>query len=493
MEKKINVDLCKKTDGGYKLDKEACISRCAEKYEVYRSDKRENFARVVVGGKVKEYDMQTDDFKREIRNFLREESGLYFIDNSTIKGVLDYLADKAFDGEEKKLASRACYDSKSNSVLIDMCDGSNVISISKNGISKIQKPMAVFQEYSTDAPLMDFVEGEASNVPFILQKITRLNQEDAVILATYMVACLYGNARPVPILFITGPQGSAKTSLSKLIQKCIDPSTSGLFCLSDNLKDLAIATSKRLLCVFDNTGGLKNKKKLSDLLCMVVSKGSMPMRTLYTTKDETVLQFRSSLVINGIDFLADQVDLLERCIMLELDAIPEEERKTETELNIEIENAMPELLGGLYDIIQKILDMEDISVEKLNRMADYELLAIKSARAMGFTTEEFQEMLNRNIQNMHHAFSMSDITVKAISMLMEGRNEWTGSVSELHMDCYNTLTGKILKSEQALFPKSESAFSRRISCMEKQLRNIGISFSMKKTNKNKKIVVTRIN
>lgn len=491
--RKINMDLCKiKKDGSYKLDKEACIGICGERYEVFRSETQENYARVVEGDKIKEYDIQSEDIKRDVRNFLRKESGLDFIDNPTIKGILDFLADKAFDGEEKRLASRAFYDAANECVLIDTCDGNNVICISKKGVEKKQRPLAVFQEYSTDLPLKDFVPGEAVNVPSIIQRVTRLNKEDAVILATYLVACLYGNSKPVPILFITGPMGSAKTSLSRLIQECVDPSKGGVFCLSEKLKDLAIATSKRLLCVFDNTGGLKRKKKLSDFLCTVVTKGSMQMRTLYTTKDETVLKFRSNLVINGIDFLADQTDLLNRCIMIELDTIPEAERKTEVELDAEIKKVMPELMGGLYDVIQKVLGMEELSVSKLHRMADYELLAIKAAKAMGFTVEEFQSMFDQNIQNMHDTFAMSDITIKALSMLMADRDMWEGSVSELHMACYNVLNGNVLKSEMAAFPKDASAFSQRIKSMVEQLKHIGISFVMHRTNKNMQITVSRV-
>lgn len=492
MKKNINMDLCVlKKDGGYKLNKEACIERCAERYKVYRSNIQEKYAGVNVDGQIKEYDMQTEEFKRDVRNFIREESGLDYIDNQTVKGIIDYLSDKTFYDEPKKLASRAYYDLANDCIYIDMCDGCNVISISKAGITKMQRPIAMFKEYLTDKPLTEYIEAEASKVPSIIQKITRLSWEDAVILTTYMVACLYGNSKPVPILFITGPMGSSKTSLSRLIKDCIDPSEGGMFALSENLKDIAIAASKRLLCVFDNTGGLKNKKKLSDLLCTVVTKGSMQMRTLYTTKDETVLQFCSNIVINGIDYLAEQCDLLNRCIMIELDTIPEEERKTEKQMDIEIKKAMPELLGGLYAIMMKTLVMDDIAVSKLNRMADYELLAIKAAVAMGISAEEFQNMLNKNIQNMQYSFAMSDITVKALVMLMANQETWEGSMSELHIECYNILNGKVLKSELAAYPQNESAFSRHLKGIEKLMVPLGITFKTKKTNKNMQITVSR--
>lgn len=87
--------------------------------------------------------------------------------------------------------------------------------------------------------------------------------------------------------------------------------------------------------MFDNSGGFKHKKSISDLMCSVVTKGSMQTRTLYMTKNETIIEYRSAVVINGIDWLSDQVDLLQRSIMLELSPISEEDRKTEEELEAE--------------------------------------------------------------------------------------------------------------------------------------------------------------
>lgn len=492
MSKKINMKLCKtKSDGSIVLDKEACIDLCDKEYLVYRSDRQELFARVKRNNKIVEYDMQSTDFAREVRNFLRAKSGLNNVDNTALKRVLDYLSDKAFYSEEKKLVSRAYYDDENNKVLIDMCDGSQVVCITKDNIEMIERPVAVFQEYPTDLSQVKHVKTDAKEVPSLLKRVARLNEEDIVILATFIVACLFGNSKPIPLLFITGPQGSAKSTLSRCIQSCVDPSKSGLFSLSESKKDIAIAVSKRLLCAFDNTGGLKNKKALSDLLCSVVTKGSMQTRTLYTTKDETVIEYRSALVINGIDFLTDQTDLLERCLMIEMSAIPDKERKTEKELQSEFQSVLPQLLGGFYDIIQKILAQEEVIVSKLNRMADYELLAVQAAVAMGYTAEWFQEALCKNIQNIHRAFSMGDITVKAISMFMENRTEYTGSMSELQMACYDVLTGKVLKAEQSSFPKSDAAFSRRINGLKKQLEQIGVTFSTRVTNKYTEISLWR--
>lgn len=489
----IDIELCKqKKDGTWVLDTEPCIKSCDKKFEVFRSDKLELFARTTEDDNVFEYEIHSENFKRVVRNYLRKQSGLNDVGEKVLKSIIHYLSDKAFETEEKKLASRAHYDEKNQQVIIDICDDKHAICIQKNGISMIKKPVGMFKKYPTDLPMVNYRPLPAKDVLPLVQNFFRLNHGDAAILIAFMVACLLGDSKPQPILFVTGPQGSAKSSLSKYVQRCIDPSNGGMFTLSDNLKDLAIAVSKRLLCVFDNTGGLKNKKRISDFLCTVVTKGSMSTRTLYTTKEETILEFRSALIINGIDFLTDQSDLLERCVMIEMKPIPEEERKTEAELETEFRKIQPDLLGGLYAIIQQILQINAINVSGLNRMADYEMTGIKTAIAMGYNAQWFQGILNNNIQNMNHAFADEEIVVKAIVELMKKRKVYKASMNQCSVECKAAINGKVLPSELAAFPKTSAAFSRRLTGLKKHLELAGITFDKKTTNKCTEIIITHI-
>ena len=100
------------------------------------------------------------------------------------------------------------YDPDNNRVYIDMCNGSHAVCITKDSIKTGERPLAVFQEYSTDLPQVEFEVMDAKEVPKLLKKIVRLSEEDIVILITFMVACLFGNSKPIPIAFISGPQAA---------------------------------------------------------------------------------------------------------------------------------------------------------------------------------------------------------------------------------------------------------------------------------------------
>ena len=224
MDKKINENLVMiRKDGSYKLNREACIAICDAKYEVYQSSRQERFASTIDNGKIVTLDMQSDAFKSNVRNFIRRESGLNDVDNATLKYIIAYLTDKAYETDEKVLHSRTYYDAESHEVYIDQCDNRSVIKINTDAIDVIQRPIGIFQEYPTDLPMVVHKKATAADVPEYLSKLTRLTGDNLMILSLFLVACLFGNDKPIPLLYITGPQGASKSTLSRLIQRIVDP------------------------------------------------------------------------------------------------------------------------------------------------------------------------------------------------------------------------------------------------------------------------------
>lgn len=63
-------------------------------------------------------------------------------------------------------------------------------------------------------------------------------------------------------------------------------------------------------------------------------------------------EFKPVLVpVNGINLLISKPDLIDRTILLYMERIPPDQRKTEHELNLSFEEQRPYLLGAMFDAL----------------------------------------------------------------------------------------------------------------------------------------------
>jgi hypothetical protein len=75
--------------------------------------------------------------------------------------------------------------------------------------------------------------------------------------------------------------------------------------------------------------------------------------------------------MNGIEELATRADLTDRTITVFLPSLKDSERKDEKTLYAEYEEALPRILGAIFDIISVALrNLPTSHLEKLPRMAD---------------------------------------------------------------------------------------------------------------------------
>lgn len=92
---------------------------------------------------------------------------------------------------------------------------------------------------------------------------------------------------------------------------------------------------------------------LSDALCRLSTGGGFAARTLYTDTDETAISIQRPVLLNGIGVGAVRGDLVSRTIIVGLDPIPEEKRKSETALMANFEKARPRILGALFTALSQ--------------------------------------------------------------------------------------------------------------------------------------------
>ena len=120
---------------------------------------------------------------------------------------------------------------------------------------------------------------------------------------------------------MNGEQGSAKSTLCRLLKLIIDPNSAPLRAAPRELRDLMIAASNSWILAFDNLSHIP--PWLSDALCRLATGGGFATRELYSDGEEKIFDVMRPVIVNGIAELATRSDLLDRTICLTLATIPD--------------------------------------------------------------------------------------------------------------------------------------------------------------------------
>lgn len=392
------------------------------------------------------------------------------VGSDVIKTAISTLEGKAkFEGNKIKLDNRVAL---INDEL--WCDLTNkdwqVVKITDESWSVVSDPPIIFKRFShQDKQVLPARNG---NAELLLKYVNVKNQEHKLLLMVYLISCFIPDF-PHPALIIFGSQGSAKSTLSKLLRRIIDPSLLEVVNLPKEQKELIQKLDHHYFTFFDNVSYIS--EEMSDSFCKAITGSGFSKRVLYTDDDDMIYSFMRCIGINGISVVATRPDLLERSLIVELDRIDESDRKQETEIYEDFNKNLPLIMGGIFDVLVKTLKIKPtIKLEKLPRMADFMVWGCAIAEALGYTKEEFINAYSNNINDQTKIALNDNSVALAIMLLMKNRDKWSGTATELlnelnrqdvWMDGYGTN-----------FPKAPNTLTRKLNELRVNLRSIGIIY-----------------
>ncbi len=275
---------------------------------------------------------------------------------------------------------------------------------------------------------------------------------------------------PYPVLCLYGEQGSAKSTLARVLRQLVDPSKAPLRSLPRDERDLIIAAGNSWLVTLDNLSKLDGW--LSDALCRLATGGGFSTRELYTDADEVIFDAQRPVLINGIEELAARPDLLDRAIVLQLLALDEKERLTERTFWERFEQARPRILGALLSALSGALRLRDqVQTDRLPRMADFALLAEAAGRGLGWAEGAFLDAYELNRDEQNAATLDASVIFDPLKTLLEGKSCWEGTCKELLTDLASTAPDKTTKGRN--WPKSSRALSGMLRRLTTNLRREG--------------------
>ena len=457
-----------------------------EDIETYRTSMDETYVTIQIRENNENVNVKSERFKKWIvSQFYNIESKIPTNDN--IAKIILLLESRAMNEVNEVLVERRCA-TVVNCIYYDLKDDScNVVKVSRDGWEIIKDPPVIFARTKT---MYRQVTPERNGNLDILDKWFRYKDENHLILQkVILVASLIPNiARPIQVLH--GEKGSSKTSTMKLVRDIIDPAIVPVVSIPKTIDDLAVYISKNYVPCFDNIDTISNQ--VSDLLCIAVTGGGHTKRKLYTDDEEQVMFFKKGIVLNGINVVATRPDLLDRCILFELERIPSSERIGENELNKRIEEEMPKILGAIFTIISKAMNKyKSIKLNDLGRLTDFTRWGYAIAEVLGIGGDKFLEAYLNNQNNANIEALESHPVGFAMYKFMEDKTVWSGSPTKLLSELEIVAGFEKIDTTNSNWAKTPNVLSRRLNEIKSNLLDLGIEFERSK-GKNREIKITRM-
>ena len=257
-------------------------------------------------------------------------------------------------------------------------------------------------------------------------------------------------------------------------------------------RDFLQKASHAYLVVLDNQNTIP--EWAADTLCRLVTGEADSKRRLYTDDEDVIVELRRAVLLNGINVPTDRGDVLDRSLVVELERIPDGERRTEEELWERFEAEHPKLLGALFGVLaEAIARKPSIKLSRRPRLADWGEYAAAVYEVMGWGAETFLEDWSEVVKVQNQATLDGSPVAQAIIKFMEERDEYTATSSELHgkLEGVAESLGVSIVRDKA-WPKSARWLWRRIKEVLPLLVAAGIEASRKDAEKATEITLRKI-
>lgn len=462
------------------------LIRIADDAKYYIDDLEEGYVSVQMEDHRELYKIRSQKFRKWLTFHYYKATGKA-PSTENMSQALSVIETKAiFEGESVTLHKRVAQNDDGDKFYYDLGDSRwSVVELTPGEWKVLNDPPVLFNRNKNMKG--QTLSKEGGNV-HLIDKHFRFGNDDLLFLfKIYVIHCFIPQI-PHLISIFHGEKGSSKTTSVRKTKMIVDPSSRGLLTMPKGKEQLALILNKNYTIAFDNLEKLQSHQ--SELLCIASTGGGLSKRTLYTDDDETILDFKRCVVLNGINIVATKPDLLDRSILLELERIPPKERKEEAVIWKEFNNDLPNIVTGILDTVCKAMEIyPNLQLKELPRMADASKWGYAIAVAMGDSGERFLKVYKDN-QRITNRETIADHPVAAaVVLLVEENYTYESSVSELLTNLEKIAMKNKINTHSNLWPKASNVLSKRLKEVKSNLGEIGIEFTFSNTKNSTRIKI----
>ncbi|MGH3326196.1 MAG: ATP-binding protein, partial [Streptomycetales bacterium] len=374
-------------------------------------------------------------------------------------------------------------------VVVDMgTETGQAILITPAGWSIQAVSPVIFARSALTHPLVEPVRGGTLAG---LRALLNLTEEDYRLVIGWVVAA-YLIDMPHPILLVQGEQGTAKSNLVRALLALIDPQPAADREAPSDKREWAIFARASWAFSFDNITEIP--PWLSNSLCKGVTGDAVLQRVLHSDEDIAVFAFQRVIAATTIGIRHELAgDLADRTLLVEPEVL--ERRLTETEVRAARQQALPEALGAVLDLVAGVLrELPHTTVADPPRMADFAKVLAALDKTTGWDTlATYQGKVAAMGRSLIEGNTLAQALYRLATHTTPGGLEpepWEGTASELltvlHRICLEH------RMPERDLPDDVRVIGRRIREIAPNLRKVGVDVRPRKSGPTRLLRVIKI-
>ncbi len=442
-------------------------SDIAETVELFHTPDGEAYATIPVAEHRETWPLRSKGFRQWLAREFHRKSGST-PSGQAIQDAMQVLAGKAlYEGAEHPVYTRLA--EKDGVIYLDLVNKNwEVVAISPTGWEVVCNCPVKFRRSRGMLALPYPIPG--GSVSRLRRFVNIGSGADWALLVSWLVGALRPSG-PYPVLVLGGEQGSAKSTLARLLRTLIDPNKACLRAEPRDVRDLVIAANNGWVIALDNLSRIS--PQISDALCRLATGGGFATRELYTDSDEALFDAQRPIIVNGITELATRADLLDRSILLYLPTIPEIRRRTESRFWAEFGTEHPLILGAVLDAVARAMGCQQgVHLDRIPRMADFAVWATAAQTGLGLEAGAFISAYTANRKDANDLALESSLISGVVRAFVETVSRWEGTASRL----LEALEDPVDDGTRRLkaWPSTAQGLSNALRRLAPNLRTVGI-------------------
>ncbi len=444
--------------------------------ELWHSESGEGYATLYEGDVARNIRIGSSSFRKYLSALMCRTTGKA-PNNTALEEAVRTLAGRAeFDSPRHKTWVRVAASTGGDTLYLDLGrEDWKVVEITAQGWrSGVSDSPVKFRRPPGFLPLPDPVGGDIA----ALGRLVNVTADDLVLLTCWLVAAFRPGV-PLPILWLAGEQGSAKTTALRVCRALVDPANAAGRGMARTEEDLLVAAHNNWVVSADNLSYVD--ADMADALCRLATGGGLSRRQHYSNDEEHTIEAQRPQLYTGINLCGEnRADLMDRTVLVKLLTIPDDRRMPEKRFEAIRAQESPTILGALLDGVSMALRRLPEVEAKLNslpRMADFALWVEAAAPAFGWPEGKALAVYNEMRSGLQLASADADSVARIVRTFIESEPEgrFSGTTTMLYSAIAASGQFGDLDRDKS-WPKGPGPFGKRLVRLLPTLRGIGFAY-----------------